>query len=241
MSDIIHPPAEIPRNGGIMNIERLIAAAIEKGTPLDSLKDILDFQRGCEKDQAARDFAAALKGFQAEAPRVEKTRQVLDKNGNKIYKFAPFEDIMQQIGRLLDKWGIVPSFSFSQTTAGLMLVTCTLRVGIHTQDSTLPMPVPASAPGGINEAQRYGIAQSYAKRYALVNALNIVTCGEDTDGHGAGDRITEAQAAKLWAMIQDKKADMQRFLKWAGIEKLEDMPASFYQKAEDTLIRKAST
>ena len=91
----------------------------------------------------------------------------------------------------------------------------------------------------VNQTQRYGAALSYAKRYALCAALNIVVTDDvDDDANSVYETIDDQQELEITALIDEKNIDRAKFLKWMGVESVLDIPAKDYRKAMDALRRK---
>jgi len=83
------------------------------------------------------------------------------------------------------------------------------HAGGHTDDSYFACPIEASMAGGANASQRTASANSFAKRYAIMNALNIA--GSDYDDDDAQilgaepEAIPEDATEEQLATIQDFK------------------------------------
>lgn len=97
------------------------------------------------------------------------------------------------------------------------------------------------------DAQGYGSAVTYARRYALAAVVGV--CPEDDDGNAASrgtarndtrneDRITEAQRVELMALAAGKNTDMKAFCTFYKIDALPELPASKYAHAKAALTRK---
>ena len=97
------------------------------------------------------------------------------------------------------------------------------------------------------DAQGYGSAVTYARRYALAAVVGV--CPEDDDGNAASrgtarndakieDRITEEQRVELMALAAGKNTDMKAFCTFYKINALPEMPASKYAHAKAALTRK---
>lgn len=210
----------------------LIAAAIEKGYAPDQLSALMDLQERHERNEAARQFAEALTRFQSRCPRIAKDRTA--GSGAYSYQFASYDDVMAGISGLLAECGLCLSFSTTTHEKGLR-VTLTIRCGTHTQDNTLDVSIPEMK---VNDTQKYGAALSYAKRYALCAALNIVVTDEDNDAAGMSETITEEQCVRIQEWIAQKNVNAKKFLEWLGVESLSEIPASKYSMAIDALKRK---
>jgi hypothetical protein len=97
------------------------------------------------------------------------------------------------------------------------------------------------------DAQGYGSAVTYARRYALAAVVGV--CPEDDDGNAASrgtprndardeDRITEAQRVELMALAAGKNTDMKAFCTFYKINALPELPASKFAHAKAALTRK---
>lgn len=99
-------------------------------------------------------------------------------------------------------------------------------------------------PANKNDAQGYGSALTYARRYALVTAFGVPV--EDDDGNAAAkeqkaakpDVIDEAQWSELVQLIEATKADTQAFCKAYRIESLRELPAESFERARRQLNTK---
>jgi hypothetical protein len=98
------------------------------------------------------------------------------------------------------------------------------------------------------DAQGYGSAVTYARRYALAAVVGV--CPEDDDGNAAArgssapaqrtpePRITEDQRTDLMALASAQGTDMKAFCTFYKIESLPELPGSKYEHAKAALTRK---
>lgn len=210
----------------------LISKAIENKISPDQLGKLYDLQERFEKNEAAKAFSLALAQFQSRMPVVFKSRTAKVKDWQ--YSFASYDDVMRDAAPILADCKIALSFSTEPAQGGIK-VTCRVRHGTHFEDHTLTVPIPAMT---VNDTQRFGAALSYAKRYALCAALNIVVSDEDDDASRQMELVNAQDLAQLKELIEEKRADMERFMKWAGVKKLEEMTKDTWLKAMDMLRRK---
>lgn len=206
----------------------LIQTAIEHKADPEQLGKLMDLQERFERNEAAKQFAAALADFQTRCPIIKRDRSVNMGGGG--YKYASLEDIMLKIKPLLAECGLSVSFSASVDDSGMLTAICTVRCGTHSEPSSITLPVPAEM--RVNATQKMGAAMSYAKRYALCAALNITVGDEDSDGAGLGATVTEEQSVVLQDMIDqlDDEAS-RRFFAWAGVDDVANLPANRYDTA----------
>lgn len=96
------------------------------------------------------------------------------------------------------------------------------------------------------DAQGYGSAITYARRYALAAVVGV--CPEDDDGNAASQRgpqkpaetatINEDQRNILLTLAQQSSADMKGFCKFFRIEALPELPANDFARAKAMLEKK---
>jgi hypothetical protein len=234
-----HQLAVVPANPA-----ELIREVIKSGLNSESVgvvERLVALAERQEARQAEKDFNAAFNALQSEMPSVVADREVPDKQGNLKYKFAAFEDIMAQVKPLLLKNGFSLSFSMD-FKEGRVIQQCRLsHSGGHSRTNTF-MARPGSGPPGSSEAQGDGAASTYAKRFALCNALNIV-CERDTDGADArkeGAPITEDQALYLEDLVKQTKSDKAAFLKYAGAASYNEIGSERFDQLSRSLNKKLS-
>ena len=101
-------------------------------------------------------------------------------------------------------------------------------------------------PADRNNAQGFGSALTYARRYALVTAFGVPV--EDDDGNAASAAkprqaaapkfITDAQWAEITGMMQATNTDAGKFCQAFGIESVKALTVEAYPKAKAQLERK---
>ena len=84
-----------------LSVEQLIARAIDKGTPVETMERILAMAEKVKAGQAKEAFNQAMADFQRECPTITKTKIVKDKTGKVLYSYAPLESIVEQVKELL--------------------------------------------------------------------------------------------------------------------------------------------
>jgi hypothetical protein len=211
-----------------------ILEQIAGGNPTpEVLRTIAEIIERQDRNRAAEAFGQAMTRFQTQCPIIHKARKANLGQGFG-YTFASYDDIHRQISPLLAECQLAISFSTEQID-GQLKATCRVRHGIHFEDHTLTVPVPAMK---VNDTQRFGAALSYAKRYALCAALNIVVTDEDPDAEGLVETIGEDEIASLKELIESTGTDLKRFLDWAAIDELKNMSRDFFPAAIQQLRRK---
>jgi hypothetical protein len=205
----------------------------------DKLEKLLELQAKWEANDARKKFFRALAGFQAEMPPVFKSKQ--ESTGK--YRYAAYEDIMRVARPIMQKHGLSVSFSQSETVDALTVECRVSHIEGHSE--VMPFTVPKDGPLMTKDgrkitsgAQAQGNANSYARRYCLCNALDIVVSGDDDDCPPAPlETITAAQIAEIEGLLaQIPVTDTKdKMLQWLQVETLADIPADAFRKVLKTL------
>jgi hypothetical protein len=215
----------------------IMERAIERGVDADQLEKLMALQERWEANQARRAFAAALSEFQARCPTVLKTAEA-DR-----YTYAPLDEILRTIRPHMEATGLSVRFSTELTEESVITAVCILshRDG-HSETSHFAAPVDRSLSRDgkplMNVTQQMGSANTYAKRYALLNALNIVASSfEDDDGYAAGiPMLTDRQVVQLRDYIEAYELNEKKFLGFINAPSLEEIPASKWPAAETAIF-----
>lgn len=228
----------------IQVIER---AAMNPNVDIDKMERLLQMQERIIERNARAAFTGALADMQPKLPVInERGRiEVPAKDGKAGHStpYAKWEDINEAIRPLLAEHGFALSFRVGMAADGKIEVTGVLshREG-HQVETTITLMHDSS--GSKNAVQAVGSSTSYGKRYTAMALLNITTRGEDDDGllAGAPEFITDLQMGDLVALMDEVKADRQRFLDFLKIDTLAHLPKSRLQFAIKQLEakRKAS-
>ena len=103
-------------------------------------------------------------------------------------------------------------------------------------------------PANKNDAQGYGSALTYAKRYSLQTTFGVPS--EDDDGNAASRpvnvapvdaaKISAAQLAHLQAALEANGRDVAKFCAFAKIDALPDLPAARFDGAMKAIAEAAA-
>lgn len=224
-------PQVISASDGIMT--QILRVASDPTIDLDRMDKLMAMHERLQKDQAARAFAAAFADLQADLPVVIERAQ----NTNTKAKYATLEDTLDAIRPHLRQHGFSINFRMEQPE-GAIVVTGILRHREgHEQTTALRLPIDTGA--GRNAVQAIGSSETYGRRYVTMALLNIASRTDD-DGRAAGRQadvklITEAQVDQLRDLLQSTGRDEGKFLRWAKLERLEDIAAADFDKAVSTI------
>ncbi len=183
---------ELAKRNPASVMEVLARVAANPRAEVAKLQALLDMQVRVELRQAEVEFNAALARL--------------------MPKIARYEDIDRVTRPLLAEEGFSISFRTEEPTPGYVRVIGRLAHCMgHALESSVTVPI--SAPPKATGTQAVGSSVSYGKRYVVVNMLNIITVGEDTDGVDVTP-ISAEQVLTIETLLQDTKADRVKFFKW---------------------------
>jgi len=184
-------------------------------------------------------FCKAMAAAQGEVENVAKT------SDNPHFKstYAGLGAIREASHKILAKHGLWVRTRLI-TNGGSLAAALTVghADGYEDEETVFALPVTGNA-------QAYGSAATYARRYQLSAYFNLATEDEDDDGNRAvangkraasGDAgpISPEQVEDLRSAIVEVAADLPRFLLVFNIKRLEEMPAGRYADAMRMLDRK---
>lgn len=131
-------------------------------------------------------IATALLKVQQELDPVHKGRKGYG------YNYADLPAVMDACLEALNKAGVVVLQCPKETDKNAACIVTRLIHADSGEEITSTIEVPYGEAGKMSIAQAYGSAITYARRYALVSMLGIVT--EDDDGAAAGKRPQRVEA-----------------------------------------------
>lgn len=158
----------------------IIKFAVANGAAVDVIERLMPIRRELEAEAAKREFDAAMAAFQSECPVIVKRKEVKNTSGGGVrYKYAPLDDIVEQVRSLLSRH----RFSYTLTTEthgeAIKSICKVTHARGHFETSSFEVPIDPKA--FMNQQQKYAAALTYSKRYAFCNAFGILTGDEDTD------------------------------------------------------------
>jgi hypothetical protein len=142
--------------------------------------------------QAESAYWAAYDAMVLELPIIEKNGKIYGKSevkgqrGPLQSRYSKFEDIQHVIKPILKRFGFVTSYKTEWPAPAVLCVVGRLKHNAgHYEESRFQSP--ADNTGGKNAIQGLGSANSYGKRYTIVDLLNLEQRGKDDDGNAAGE------------------------------------------------------
>lgn len=152
-------------------------------------------------------FTAAFLALQGRLPEIDENGAMV-RDGQQISKFSKFEDIQRVLKPLLIEFGFTLTFHNDYPAAGFIEVVTvvTHKDGYHTEHPVRLHDDDSMA----SRNQAMGSSQSYAMRYGVLGAFNIITRGADVD---MGDVVGAATEFVLPAGV-DRDRYMTAVKRW---------------------------
>jgi len=225
-------PQDEPRALAVVTPMEMLNRAVESGASLEMVEKLMTLQERWDATQARKQFDAAVSAAKAEIPAI--TRNA---TGHNSKRYADFAAIAKVVDPIIGKHGL--SYRFRTTQNGTIAVTCILshKAG-HSEETTLSGPADGS--GNKNAIQAIGSTLTYLQRYSLVQMLGLAAAADD-DGKAGGsvETVTQQQADDLSDLIEAHGKNRAQFLKWAKVERFEDIPAAAYDACVKAIEYKA--
>lgn len=168
--------------------EQMIYLAIQQNASIEALERLYQVLKDANRDRQRSAFFAAFAAFQAEMPVIKKNKTAYvrsERTGQDFtYDYADLADIQKAIAPVMGKHGL--SYSFDARygeNPGQDRLACIVA---HRDGWERPTEVKLVVDPGarMNAIQAGGSSLTFAKRYALCNALGIAP-DQDTDGKDA--------------------------------------------------------
>lgn len=199
------------------SVDTFISQAIQSNVPVETLEKLFALREKVKAEQAREAFTQALADFQGDCPIIAKTKKVMNKDGRTVrYVYAPIDAIVEQIKKPLATHGFSYTWTVEQTEKGITaLAKVTHKLG-HSETSTFTVPIDSE--GFMNAPQKVASALTFAKRYALCNALGISTGDEDTDATDVNkERGAKSDKSKIIFLLRSlgKRTDTKEAIETA--------------------------
>lgn len=237
---VSHVPAPVTETAAIISmIER---AARDPSVDMDKMKGLMDMARIARQEQAEEDFNQAMAVVQSKMRAVAADAN----NPQTRSRYASYHALDKVIRPIYSAEGIGLSFDTEDSPKPEHIrIVCYVTRGRHTRKYKIDMPADGKgAKGGdvMTKTHAAGSAATYGQRYLLKMIFNIAV-GDDDDGNSADagkPRVTQEQADALRDMLEASGKSRDQFLKWAKVERIEDIAADLYQSCADAINHKAA-
>jgi hypothetical protein len=214
-------------------MEVISRAANDPNTDVDKLERLMGLYERIEARNSEQGFNEAMSQAQSEMRPI-----AADSNNPQTRsRYASFSALDKAMRPIYTKNGFGLSFDTGEGAPDTYVrVVCHVshRDG-YSRKYHVDMPADGKgAKGGdvMTKTHAVGSAMTYGQRYLLKLIFNVAV-GEDDDGNRSTnvDRITDEQAMALRDLLESTGAPKDKFLKWAKIQSLEDLPAAHYDSA----------
>ncbi len=221
------PMVESAAASMVQVIERM---ASNPAVDVDKLERLLQMQERIVARDAEARFNASMTAAQGEMGRISADAT----NPETRSKYASYAKLDKVLRPIYVKHGFALSFDeATPATAGNVRVLCHVsHAAGHTRTYTKELPADGKGPKGgavMTLTHAAGAAMTYAMRYLLKGIFNVAVGEEENDGNGKVALITESQVADLKALLTEVKADIPKFLKWAKVASLDQIPAGAFE------------
>ncbi len=186
--------------------------------------------------QAKASIASAYVAAFAEIEGV--TKDALGQVGQQKYKYADLGSVIAAIKPSLINHGLAFTQPCQPSEDGV-----TVRTVLHHASGESLDLGSLFVPANKKDAQGFGSALTYARRYALVSAFGVPT--EDDDGkaatasvdrqHAAAASISEGQFKELQSLMDRSGTTSETICKGYGIPAVAMLPATKYPKLKERL------
>lgn len=231
------PAAQSEANAFISMIER---AARDPNVDMDKMERLLAMKERQDMRVAEQSFAEAMTKAQAEMRPVAADAN----NPQTRSRYASYMALDRAMRPVYTRHGFALSFNTDiGPSPDVLIVGCSVMHSAgYTRHYSVPMPADGKgAKGGdvMTKTHATGAAMTYGQRYLLKMIFNIAI-GDDTDGNASqpGGVITDDQMKLLRGLIFETKSDINKFLRWANVESLADLPAAKFGAAKAMLEAK---
>ena len=229
-------PQAIATTGPQDDMSAMMRIAVEQGEAgVAALERLVAMKERDEDRTAARYFAASMRAVQAEGVTVVKDRRNDQTNSD----YATYSAIARALKPVYTGNGF--SLMFGEGVAvkdgDIRIIVDVMHEGGHTVQRFVDLPPDkAGIKGSVNKTDIHakGSAFSYGERYLTVMIFCPDAVDKDDDGNvaGAKPRMTAEHVADLRAIIDeipgDAKANLDKYLKWAGVLALGDLTEERY-------------
>jgi len=226
--------------------DKLIELAIQSNADVDRLDQLLALKERYDKEEARKQFTAALASFKLEDILIVKDKSVGYNNQDGSftgYKHASLGNIIRQAVPLMSLHGLSHRWDLVQEQ-GKITVTCILtHKGGHSEKVALFAE--ADDTGKKNKIQQVASTVTYLERYTFLSITGLAVEDQDDDGEAAGpidlpvELIGQDEANAIHSMITDNELEMPVFLNWLfkvkGVTTIEMIPISMLATVTDKI------
>ncbi len=220
----------------------LVQFALSRGASVEQIEKLVALAEREQAKRAKRAFESAVAAFKQNPPAVLRNKLVEfdTSKGRTSYKHATLDNVCAQLDPALAKFGLSARWKTDQLDGGLIRVTCILsHVEGHSEETRLQCTADIS--GGKNAIQAVGSTVTYLERYTLLAACGIAVQNADDDGAASGrpdDVLTGQQCKELCDLMNEKRADFDKFCQFFKINDISELPQTKFNQAMSMVSQK---
>ena len=238
---VVGEVSQIPveRNETAALIHMIDRMARDPSIDMERLQRFMEMRKDIRAEEAESDFNEAMAAVQGKMRAVAADAN----NPQTRSRYASYHALDKAIRPIYSAEGLALSFDTEDSPKPEHIrVICYVTRGRYTRKYHFDMPADGKgAKGGdvMTKTHAAGAAFTYGQRYLLKMIFNIAV-GDDDDGKSAPPvaNITQEQADTLREALEASGRDRAKFLQWARVAKVEDIPADRYQPCLDAINRK---
>ena len=232
-----------------MSVEKMITLAIQEKVPVETMERILAMRRELKAEWAKGEYDKNMATFQAECPEIKKTKVVKTNDGREAYRYAPIESVVSQVKSLLQKYGFSYTTGMELKEGGVKVVVRVTHSAGHSEETSMEVPF-GNKTNVMSQSQVAAAAQTFAKRYAFLNAFGILTGDEDNDARPVEEAkdaprqplqgpMSDAQFGMINVLVSKKGVDREKVKEFYKVESLKDLTKEQAHHLIDQLQKKA--
>lgn len=215
---------------------------VARGSDFASVREMLEYSKGLEREAAEMAFNVAMTAAQAEMGVIATNMT----NVQTKSRYADYAQLDRALRPIYSKHGFALSFDEEEIAKDdyVRIVCHVSHSGGHSRRYHRDMPADGKgAKGGdvMTKTHAVGAAASYAMRYILRGIFNVAVGAEDKDGNTVPALITEAQTEELKGLIDKAVAArpdtnraewIEAFLEYMHVPALNEISAKDFGKAK---------
>lgn len=216
----------------------MIRLAVDKGTDLSKLRELLEIQKDWEANEARKAYNKALSIVHSKMPAVAKTLT----NPQTRSKYASLDSIINHTKSIYTANGFSVCFYEGVSSSPNCVRVCADLIHElgHKESYFYDVPLDGvGIKGNANMTAIHGKASSvsYGRRYLMCMVFNIPT-GDDNDGNANSETIDHKQLNQLLDLVAEKGVDIAKFCNYLNVDQLENLPKTQFEKAMEALKAK---
>jgi len=242
----VKPPALVAEAQSPM---AMMIQAKQAGFSMEEIKEMMDLQDRDDKRIAKKAFDKAMAEFKRNPPKVIK--DLINNQYNSSY--SSIGNTVSTVNEAMGPFGLNARWEYPEpSSADMLKVTCILSHELgHEVSVTLEGPIDTEGKKNKMQGRKSGRTYLKLETYEAVTGIASVAGNVDDDGNSTAPPpvppITEAQANKIYAMLDENELDKEIFVGWINkavkVAHVEDIPNTFFdrviKKIEESIKIKA--